>query len=347
MGLAALHHRRGRPADAIPPLKDALTIDPDLPLAHIYLAQAFHLLGDHQTGLKEFAWQYSSQSKTWRSFEQPLWQGCDLKGLTILLWTRAGTGLGDTIMFLRYAAPLKDQGARVVVECRPELVSTAMATDGVDVALAQGVPLPPFDVHIPLPLVPTVLNSHRWPLPIRSRYISVDTDLLDLWRERLAPHVPGRLTVGLVWGGHPLRGDAAAKYIPLSAFAVLGDLTGIRFVSLQLGLYSHELLTPIPHLTVDSLLGERCSIRDTAALLRNLDLLISVDTMVAHLAGALAIPVWTILSRVADWRWFTGDTSPWYPTMRLFRQQHAGDWTEPIARIRASLSELLSERSGR
>jgi len=176
---------------------------------------------------------------------------------------------------------------------------------------------------------------------MRIPYVVADRRAIERWRQRLRPD--GRKLIGLCWGGTPTHREAPYKFLPLSAFAPLGELPGIRVISLQLGPQSDQALVPPRGLTIERFLPERCTIADSAALIGHLELVVTVDTMIAHLAGALGKPVWLLIPHACDARWMDGETTPWYPTMRIFRQPRPGDWASPLADLFAALQEIIQE----
>jgi hypothetical protein len=322
--------------DAIRQFEVALTIDPQHTIAHMELGRAYCTVGDFQRGWEEFAWFCHPHDLKARYFEQPLWDGSPLDGRIILLWM--GHALGENVQFVRYVSAVNALDATVIVECHPRLVDLVQRMPGVAAAIMRGAPLPQFDVHAPFQWLPVLFERRRQPPPTAAPYLSVDVGLVQHWRERLQPN--GHLTVGLSWSGTLGHIAASQRFTSLRTFAPLSYLRDVRFVSLQMGPQALELLAPPTGLQVEYLQDDSCSVADTAALMESLDLIISVDTMVAHLAGALGRPVWTLLPHIADWRWMEGvDRSPWYPTMRLFRQPSPGDWTALIKTVRQALAE--------
>jgi hypothetical protein len=342
--LGAVHLRLGEPQEAAVLLETAIARAPENASAHVLASRAFHLLGQHARGLKEFAWLTHPDTVRWRGFAEPLWDGSALNGRRILLWVRPHSGLGDAIQYLRYAPLVKSRGGVVIVECHAELVPLVKRMPGVDAAVEKGAPLPPFDVHAPLPRLPVLFGGEPWPLPAKMPYVSVDTMLVERWRQQLAQVQPVR--VGLVWGGDPRRPDASIRFAPLRSFAALARVQGISLVSLQVGPSVDELENPPSGLHVVRLpIDLRTPLEETAAALVNLDHIVTVDTMIVHLAGALGKPVWLVLPFAADWRWLQGDTTPWYPTVRMFRQTTAGDWNEPVERMASALTTHIASSS--
>lgn len=332
LALGRLYLAIGQENEAIRLFEAALAVDPDYSDAHIQIGIASHTCGAFARAWEQFRWYFPSHRIKERVSENGLWDGAPLEGRTILLW--AEQGLGDTIQFLRYVDPVRRRGGRVIVECDRRLESLVQRMSGVAQTTARGAPRPIFDVHAPLLLVPALLQANR--PECRVPYLSVDKRLMNYWRQRLAP--VGEQTIGLSWGGKSTSATARDRFVRLAAFAPLASLPKTRFVSLQVGPWTADLVAPPPGLHIEHLQTEHCSLADTAALIQALDLVITVDTMIAHLAGALAKPVWTLLPRRSDWRWERGqDTSVWFPTMRLFRQGEADTWSDVLTRVRTKL----------
>jgi tetratricopeptide (TPR) repeat protein len=327
--------KRGQPRLAIPSLEAALRVEPQHRWGHIGLGQALHLTGDLVRGWQELFWYSQEDDK--RRFEQPKWDGTPLEGKTILLWS--DWYLGDTIQLVRYARLVKQQsGGRVLVECHRKLLPLIARMDSVDGVIARNTPLPAFDVHAPLGELPRILGTSRETIHSEMPYLSVDPRLKETWRQKLGAST--EKTVGLVWAGEPTRDNARVRFAPLAAVEALAESTGVRCVSLQLGGPLAELYAAPPSLRVEQLLTESSSIDETAALLSNLDLVITVDTMAAHLSAALGRPTWLLLPLAADWRWHAEvDLTPWYPTIKVFSQASSGDWTAVLMRVRLALDE--------
>jgi hypothetical protein len=305
------------------------------------------LLGRFAEGWAEYEWRWKSKdfvgTISSRSLSpETLWDGSPLRGRTILLHQEQG--LGDTLQFVRYAALLKEKGAgKVVVGCPPELLRLLQRCAGVDQAVTE-IAVTAFDVHtFPLNLPRLLETTSVERIPANVPYLDIDTRLVETWKARLAAleEQDPRLRVGIVWQGNPGHKGDRKRSVRLQQFAPLAELPGVRLISLQKGV-GREQLEKLPGLALD--LGpELTDLADTAAVIRNLDLVISVDTVVAHLAGALAAPVWVVLPKVPDWRWLLQrEDSPWYPTMRLFRQAEHGQWDDVFQRIHHALAALGS-----
>jgi hypothetical protein len=270
----------------------------------------------------------------------PRWQGEALGGRTILL--DAEQGFGDAIQFLRYAPLVAERGGRVVVRCAPELATLFASTEGVAAVVRRGEALPAFDAVCPLPSLPRVFGTTLENVPARVPYLVPDPGKAAHWRDRLAG-IPGECKVGLVWASQSSHRTAGAKSISLAALAPIGEVPGARFYSLQKGEAAREAQRPPAGMRITDLAGELRDFSDTAAVLAALDLVISVDTAVAHLAGAMARPTWTLLKFAPDWRWLLGrEDCPWYPTMRLFRQAKRDDWQAPVAGLADALRRLAA-----
>jgi tetratricopeptide (TPR) repeat protein len=263
-------------------------------------------------------------------------------GRTILLYCEQG--LGDTLQFIRYAPLVKKRVGTLIVACQEPLVKLLAACPGIDRLVDAGRPLPPHDAHLPLLDLPRIFGTTLETIPADVPYLFADRELTAKWRESLCG-IEG-LKIGIAWQGNPrYRGDQA-RSVPLVHFAALGRLPGVRLISLQKGPGTEQLVALSGAFEVLDL-GHRLDeasgpFMDTAAVIAGLDLVITSDTATAHLAGALGVPVWVALPTASDWRWLLDrDDSPWYPTMRLFRQTRCGDWDEVFARIAAELSKLV------
>jgi tetratricopeptide (TPR) repeat protein len=250
-------------------------------------------------------------------------------------------GLGDALQFSRYVPLLAEQGARVILEVQPPLVSLLASIKGVERVMAKSDTPPLTDFYIPLMSLPHLFGTTIMTIPVEVPYLVPPTHLVEHWRAKL-DEVPGVRRIGLVWAAnlmpHPSRSCPAEHLAPL--FGV----NGIRFHSLQIGWHDRLPLPPELAAQVVDLTGGLGDFADTAALVANLDLVITIDAAVAHLAGALGKPVWVLLPKLAEWRWLEGrNDSPWYPTMRLFRQQQPGDWPPVMDAVVRALREWLAE----
>ena len=314
---------QGKLDEAVACYRRALELKPDYADAHLNLSLLSLLTGDFQRGWAEYQWRWKTKQCQQRDFPQPLWDGQPLEGRTILL--HAEQGLGDTIQFIRYAPLVKQAGASVLVECQKPLVRLLAGCRGVDALIGRGDDLPPFDVQAPLLSLPGIFHTSLETIPADVPYLFADPGSIEHWRGGVGPD--RRLQ-----DRHCLAGaiQNTATTVPArsrcSCFESLAGLPGIRLLSLQKGRARSSCKRSRDHFPVTDLGSRLEDFMDTAAVLTNLDLVITCDTAVAHLAGALGVPVWVALPFVPDWRWLLDRSdSPWYPTMRLFRQRTAGE----------------------
>jgi len=311
-------------------------------------------MGRFEAGWRAYEWRWERRriQAGKREFAQPLWLGdFPLDGKTILL--HAEQGLGDTLQFCRYASSVARLGAKVVLEVPAPLLRLLSTLDGVDQLIEAGQPLPPFDCHCPLLSLPLALRTDETSIPSATPYLFADAAAVSAWRERIdagadAAEQPEtqlkHLKVGLVWAGEnrahvaELRKIDARRSLAFERFAPLLDVPNVRFFSVQKGVAAQQLAESALRDRVADYTGLLHDFADTAALVANLDLVISVDTSTAHLAGALGRPVWILNRFDTCWRWLLerSDT-PWYPHARLFRQPALGDWDSVIDAVREAL----------
>ena len=318
----------------------ALALQPDFPAAHNNLSLALLLKGDFETGLPhhEWRWRVRGLRMGGRRFDQPAWRGEPLNGARILL--HAEQGAGDTLQFLRYAPLVAARGGRVIIEVPPELKRLAMSVKGIEQVIGGGEPLPAFDQHCAFLSLPLAFGTTMASIPGEVPYLAAPEPLLADWRARLPASASPR--VGLIWAGRPEHRRDRERSIALAALAPLAD-TGATFYALQKGPAAEQAKTPPPGMVLHNLGEAFTDFADTAAAMSALDLVISVDTSPVHLAGAIGKPVWVLLTRTPDWRWFLErEDSPWYPTARLFRQPTRGDWASVIARVAAELRRYVA-----
>jgi len=310
----------------------SLELNPNFAEAHLSLSIMLLLQGDLEHGWPEYEWRWKSREHRTPSanFAQPPWDGSDLNGKRILLHSEQA--LGDTIHFVRYAPQLTRRGGKVIVACQPEMASLLGGADGVETVVDRHGALPPFDVHCPLLSLPGMFKTTLRNIPADVPYLRADETRVRQWLNRIP--ADNRRKVGLVWSGgaHP-----PGRAVPLEQLARLAEIPNIWFCSLQKGEAAAALRSS--QIQMADWTDELHDFADTAALVENLDLVISVDTAVAHLAGAMGKPVWVLLKFVPDWRWMLQRAdSPWYPTMRLFRQSRLGDWKAPIALLTTAVA---------
>jgi Flp pilus assembly protein TadD len=317
----------------------AIALKPDFAAAHTNHAMVLLASGDFEPGWREYEWRWKTGQIPERQFGRPQWEGQPLEGKTVLL--HAEQGLGDTLLFIRYSRLVKARGATVIAECPKPLMQLLSTCPGVDQIIAENYNRPPFDFHSPLLSLPRIFRTTVDKVPADVPYLFADPDLVTHWREKLAA-LPG-LRIGINWRGRPGQGSFSLRNIPLERFASLLSLP-ISLVSLQHGATQEEFAAanvPIFH-PGDDFDRSHGAFMDTAALMKNLDLVISSDTSVPHLAGALGVPVWIALPFAAGWQWMRDRAdSPWYPTARLFRQMRAQDWNGVFDEIRQALAQRL------
>jgi tetratricopeptide (TPR) repeat protein len=338
--LMELGHRE----EAMAGYEQALHLRPDYPEAHLNRSLAWLGDVDFSRGWTEYEWRWFGKEFKRRAYSQPLWSGARMKGQTLFLYFEQG--IGDTFQFIRYAELARRRVGRVVLEVQKTLVPLLSRLRGVDVVIPAGEAPLQFDTHLPLMSLPGAFGTQIETIPADVPYICADPERVKTWQARLED-LPG-FQVGIGWQGNPqYRGDRQ-RSIPLENFAPLAAVPGVRLISLQKGDGTQQIasLGRFPLTQFDDLDADGGAFMDTAAILENVDLLVTSDTALAHLAGAMGVLVWVALPYAADWRWFRErDDSPWYPTMRLFRQDCRGDWKQVFARIAIELAALARQRT--
>lgn len=342
----------GEYAQALQSYECALAVNPTAAEAHWNQSLCLLQLGQLETGWKEYEWRWErSRIKAGRrTFAQPLWLGdFSIDGKTILL--HAEQGLGDTLQFCRYAGMVSKLGAKVVLEVPGELMRLMSTLDGVDQLIEAGQALPPFDCHCPLLSLPLAFKTDLASIPSKTPYLFADVQATREWHERVAAQAEGRLKVGLVWAGGnrphvaELRKNDARRSMTFERLAPILDVPNVQFFSLQKGTAVLQSQCDDSPPNVIDYTEELDDFADTAALVANLDLVISVDTSTAHLAGALDKPVWILNRFDTCWRWMLERTdTPWYAQARLFRQPALGDWDSVIRNARDALVELSAAK---
>ena len=333
LGLA-LHSARELP-EAIAAFREALRVSPDFAQAHWNLSLALLVLGQYEEGWREYEWRHRAQTFGAATVSSaPRWQGEDLAGRTLLLSTEQG--MGDALQFVRFAAPLAQAGARVLLRA-PEFQAALLATaPGVAAVVRDTDALPPHDFALPLLSVAGVMRTHAQNIPSAVPYLSVSKEAVAALASEMAASA-GTLRVGLSWAGNRHQANDRRRSCPLAAWVPLLELPGITWFSLQKG-DGEDQVAQVSAAACIRQLDARNDFSRKAALIDQLDLVISVCTSSAHLAGALGKPVWILLQHAPDWRWgMDRSDSPWYPTARLFRQPRAGDWASVVADVRVAL----------
>jgi hypothetical protein len=275
--------------------------------------------------------------------EAPRWDGGDLNGRTVLVHNEQG--FGDTIQFIRYLPEVCRRGGKIILACQRELFSLLKGFPGIDHCIANDEPTPPGSVDhqvcCPLLSLPGLLGTTAENIPADIPYLKADAEKARQWRQRLAGEE--RRKIGLAWAGRPNHPNDHNRSLNFSALAPLAEIPDARLINLQLGPAAGQAAESLLKLT--DWTDELKDFSDTAGLIENLDLVITADTAIAHLAGAMGKRVWVLLPFIPDWRWMLKRTdSPWYPTMRLFRQRRIGDWATPIAQVAEALQRDSSDR---
>jgi tetratricopeptide (TPR) repeat protein len=318
--------------------KKTISLAPDDPEGHTHLGLACLLAGDLVNGFAEYEWRLKIPNIPIDPLPGPAWDGSPLDGAWILL--HAEQGYGDTLQCVRYVSMVAGRGGRVALRCQWDLGRLLENAPGVE-RIESGKEVPQgYDVHAHLMSLPHIFGTSLDTVPADVPYLAPAKDLVDKWAKRLGNDE--ELKVGLAWRGSPSHPNDKNRSSTPSIFLPLLGRPGVRFFSLQKGVHADDL--PLPEGIEDVTDGFE-DFSDTAACVSNLDLIISVDTAVIHLAGALASPVWVMLPVSSDWRWMLDrDDSPWYPTMRLFWQRRWDDWDEVVDRIGQSLDAFKREK---
>jgi len=337
--LGSARDAQGRPEEAIACYSQALLLAPENARARLYRALDLLLLRRFAVGFAEMEARWRAFDRPWRAQVKPAWDGAPLEGKTIVLF--AEQGLGDAIQFARYAPLVAARGGRVIVECPSTLAALMASADSVsEVATAES-ELPRFDVQAAMMSLPMIFGTTAESIPARTPYLRAEPTRVEFWRQTLGPAKLFR--VGLAWAGNPRHVNDRRRSIDLKRMDALRHVSGVEWHSLQIGEEARAQVrdggawfhSPLPD-TGD------CG--NLAALMCSLDLIVSVDSMPAHLAGALGRPVWTLLPWAPDWRWqLEREDSPWYPSMRLFRQPRPGDWETVVQRVAHALRSISTQ----
>lgn len=338
--LGTLAESRGEALAALSHYDKALALDDSLTDAHLNRALCLLLLGKYKEGWSEYEWRLRHadwlRQRHLRLPDKPRWCGESWPEKTILVI--AEQGYGDTFQFCRYLSLVAKRFAKVLVYCKPKIARLLASVEGVAEVITtdQGAPQDAFDTYVYMMSLPQVFATTRDTIPKDIPYIHVPDERAADWRKQLQG--PG-LKVGLAWSGSPANAKNVLRQVALSELAPLGDVSGVRFFGLQKGPGSEQALSPPENMDFTDVSKD---FSDTAAVIAKLDLVISVDSALAHLAGALGKPVWVLLYTPPDWRYgMAGEASPWYPTMRIFRQRDRGDWTPVIGQIQTELQSWV------
>jgi Tfp pilus assembly protein PilF len=335
LDMGNVYWKRFQHEQALACFRRGIEFDPQGAALHWSVARVSLQLGLFKEGWEEFEWRLKFKDMQLdRGFAEPTWDGSDASGRTVLLHTEGG--IGDAVNFIRLVPLAARRGGRFILECQPTLIQLFQGAPGVEQIVGRGQTLPPFDLHLPLQGLLRILGINLENIPNKVPYLHAPNDRVDAFAARIPSD--GKLKVGLAWCG-VMYSEADFRSRDLDIFRPLMNLPNIRFFSLQKG----EASVQKPPAGVDwvDFTSELKTFSDTAALVENLDLIISVDTSVAHLAGALAKPVWVLIPTQSDFRWLLHRAdSPWYPTMRLFRQNYGDDWSKPIAAMTKALADF-------
>jgi hypothetical protein len=325
----------GRLDEAKACYRKAIQLKPDYADAHWNLALILLRQGDLKEGFAEYEWRrFVRSAAPVPILAMPQWKGEPLRGKSIVLYPEQG--LGDAIQFVRYIPMVAEHGAQVVVACPPNLRSLFEPAFPMAQFINFDGSFPPIDVHCSLISLPLAFGTDLNSIPAQIPYLRADQALVDKWSSRLGPR-DGRRRVGIAWAGNPAHYNDRNRSIALSELAPLFEAKNTQFFSLQKDKRPGDALPT----TVADFTTEFTDFGETAAFTENLDLVIAVDTSVVHLAGAIGKPTWVLLPFVTDWRWLLDrDDSPWYPTIRLFRQSNLGSWKEPVEAIIRSLGNM-------
>lgn len=343
--LGTLLHSQERTDEAISVYRQLLNLDPNYAEGHWNLSLALLANGEFSEGWQEYEWRSKKNIPvTARTFSCPRWDGSPLNGKTILL--HCEQGFGDTIQFARYVPMVTQQGCKVILECQSlALKSLLKSLDGVEIVVS-GDKLPSFDYYLPLLSLPLIFNTTISSIPVHIPYLAANNDDIKIWQQRLAKTTKFR--IGLAWFGRQNIILNRKRSCQLETFAPLVSLPNTEFYSLQVGEGSEQYSCCSFSDNLLDYSGGFHDFADTAAFIMNLDLVITIDSAVAHLAGSLGIPTWTILPFGADWRWLQKrHDSPWYPTMRLFRQPAIGDWQSVVNSLQESLLSTLNSHTNK
>lgn len=343
--LAQAYRVQGRVGEARPILEMLVDALPGHLSTRFDLSETLLLLGDFDRGWREYGYRYSLAHTTRieRKVQRPRWDGRPIPGQTLLIHDEQG--YGDTFQFMRMVAWAKERSqARVVLEINHEMAGIASRMQGFDAITLRGDLPPPFDMHCEMMSLPKVMRLQLSDLPgVPMPYLTALPERCEVWRQRLAPYEG--LKVACVWAGRPTHMNDANRSMTLATLAPLAQ-DGVTFFSIQKGPAEGAALTPPDKMNLISLSSGIADFDDTAAILAEVDLLISIDSSPVHLAGALGRPVWVMLPLLPDWRWLLNrDDSPWYPSARLFRQSEWGRWDQVVARVGAALSDLKTSQT--
>jgi hypothetical protein len=319
-------------------------LEPENAATRLHRALGLLRMGDWRQGWPEFEWRLKTPRHGVGNLGVPRWQGQELEGQTVLIVSEQG--LGDTLQFVRYLARVSGRGGKVLFACPLRLVELLKSVRGVDRIVPLEASVPGCDFHVPLLSLPLIFDTNLETIPAEVPYLVPDHSRVEKWRARLT--TGGGPRVGACWQGNPHHARDRMRSIPVDYFAELCQVPEVQILSLQSAFFpgAGDESTGKPPFRdlVDAADPEAGSFQDVAAVMKSLDVVITCDTSLAHLAGALGVRVWVALDFAADWRWLVDrEDSPWYPTMRLFRQDRPGNWQGVFRRIRQALQDLRED----
>jgi len=336
---------------ALPFYNKTLELNPNHSESLFSRGLAYLVLGDFEKGWAGYEWRYSRPAQgSLRNYDQPRWDGADLHGKTILL--HAEQGLGDTFQFIRYAKLVKEKNGTVIAAVQKPLITLMKRCKYIDHVVSVDDTPPYFDVHAPLMSLPHILKTRLDTIPNEHPYLYADENLIAHWKKELSHDK--NFKIGICWQGNDnyatpaLRATVAQKSVNVREFAPIGALPGVSLYSLQKTTGTDQLSNLPDTLKIIAFDGDfdnsNGRFMDTAAVIKNLDLVITVDTSISHLAAGLGVPTWVMLPNPADWRWMLNRTdTPWYPTIRLFKQPTPGDWATMIQEVAQELKKHIKK----
>ena len=346
--LGRAHQDRGDAELALTFFLAALARQPDDPESHLAVGQILLARGEMRPGWIEYEWRNRLEMAKGRlpGIRAPVWNGMKLPAGRILLI--ADQGFGDAMQFVRYVPMVRELCEEVLLACSRELIGMFARVESVGRCFQRWQDVPGFSAWCLLSSLPFVFGTEMHSIPTEIPYLAPEPERVEGWRARLAEIVPaGGVRVGVVWAGRPTHPNDRRRSITLGRVLSLASIPGIRLVSLQLPVPDADKPLLAEHPEVLDLSAELADFAETAAVIRNLDLVVTIDSAVAHLAGALGAAVWVLMPRPADWRWMNDRSdTPWYPSMRLFRQPKPGAWDEVFGEVAAALHERVGEAAG-
>ena len=336
--------RSGHPEEGLAMIEKSLAMEPQNPTFHFNRSIILIMLGRLVEAWPEYEWRWKQPRVAGRTYKysSPMWDGATLNDKRVLLY--AEQGLGDTVFFGRYAKRVAERGGQVLLRVQPQLKELLQSIPGVSWVIGNNEPVPEHDVHIPLMSLPRIFETSLETIPVEVPYIKTDPTRSAYWREQFSRR-GDRMNVGLVWEGGAFQPENFLRSASLAAYTPLGVVEGVSFYGLQKGPAEVQAKSPPAGMDFTDLGPSIKDFSDTAAIVENLDLLISIDTSVVHIAGALAKPVWMLMAFTPGHMWmYKREDTPWYPTFRIYRQPAFKDWDSVVERIKKDLAEEVARR---